>query len=184
MPKGSSIVRDVFGELLETGKATMQAGKKTVADVATQVVKTVSGHKPSAAGQGPSLGQRPVLPRQDAAGLDWLEKMAPAKKPAAAVNDDDQQQKEQIKKLSEMDKRRSRQAYEEIQRQIQIVQRQKASQVPKSVTGAAGFDEEQVKSPETFFEKVKKKKEEMAKKLPWTSKQGMGTGEITRGVSG
>jgi len=151
MPKGNSIVRDVFGELLETGKATMQAGKKAV-----------SG----------------------AAGLDWLEKMAPAKKPAVAVNDDDQQQKEQIKKLSEMDKRRSRQAYEEIQRQIQIVQRQKAGQAPKSVTGAAGFDEEQVKSPETFFEKMKKKKEEMIKKLPWTSKQGMGTGEITRGVSG
>jgi len=86
--------------------------------------------------------------------------------------------------LSEMDKRRSQQAYEEIQRQIRLVQRQKASQPRKNVTGAAGFDQEQVKSPETFFEKMKKKKEEMAKKLPWTSKQGMGTGEITRGVSG
>lgn len=151
MPKGNSIVRDVFGELLETGKATVKAGAKAVGG---------------------------------AAGLDWLEKMAPQKKPAAAVQDDDKQQKEQIKKLSEMDKRRSRQAYEEIQRQIQIVQRQKASQAPKSVAGAAGFDEEQVKSPETWFEKMKKKKEEMIKKLPWTSKQGMGTGEITRGVSG
>ncbi len=148
MPK--QIVRDVFGELLETGKATVKAGAKAVSDIA---------------------------------GLDWLEKMAPAKKPVV-VGDDDQQQKEQIKKLSELDKRRSRQAYEEIQRQIQLIQRQKASQPRKYVTGAAGFDEEQVKSPETFFEKVKKKKEEMVKKLPWTSKQGMGTGEITRGVSG
>lgn len=165
MPK--QIISDVFGELLETGKATVQAGKKAVADVASQAVKTVSGHKP----------------RQDVSGLDWLEKMTPAKKPAA-VSDDDQQQKEQIKRLSEMDKRRSEQAYEEIQRQIRLVQKQKASQPRKYVTGATGFDQEQVKAPETFFEKVKKKKEEMAKKLPWTSKQGMGTGEITRGVSG
>jgi len=154
------VVRDVFGELLETGKATVKAG-----------IKAVSGQKPSVA-------------RQDVSGLDWLEKMAPQKKPAAAVSDDDQQQKEQIKRLAETDKRRSRQAYEEIQRQIRLVQRQKASQARKYVTGATGFDEEQVKAPETFFEKVKKKKEEMAKKLPWTSKQGMGTGEITRGVSG
>lgn len=149
MPK--QIISDVFGELLETGKATVKAGVKAVGGVA---------------------------------GLDWLEKMAPAKKPAAAISDDDQQQKEQIKRLSDMDKRRSQQAYEEIQRQIRLVQRQKASQPRKNVTGATGFDQEQVKSPETFFEKVKKKKEEMAKKLPWTSKQGMGTGEITRGVSG
>ena len=176
MPK--SIVGDVFGELLETGKATVKAGAKAVGSVASQAVKTVSGHKP---GGG---GQQPALPRQDVSGLDWLEKMAPAKKPTAAVQDDDKQQKEQIKRLSEMDKRRSRQAYEEIQRQIQLIQRQKASQPRKYVTAATGFDEEQVKAPETFFEKVKKKKEEMAKKLPWTSKQGMGTGEITRGVSG
>lgn len=145
------VVKDVFGELLETGKATVKAGAKAAGNIA---------------------------------GLDWLEKMAPQKKPAPAVQDDDKQQKEQIKRLSEMDKRRSRQAYEEIQRQIRLVQRQKASQPRQYVTGAAGFDEEQVKSPETFFEKVKKKKEEMARKLPWTSKQGMGTGEITRGVSG
>ncbi len=151
MPK--SIIGDVFGELLETGKATVKAG-----------IKAVSSQKPSAA-------------RQDVSGLDWLEKMAPAKKPAATVQDDDKQQKEQIKKLSEMDKRRSRQAYEEIQRQVQLIRRQKASQPRKYMIGAAGFDEEQVKAPETFFEKMKKKKEEMAKKLPWTSKQG-------RGVSG
>ncbi|KKS79454.1 MAG: hypothetical protein UV54_C0034G0005 [Candidatus Beckwithbacteria bacterium GW2011_GWA2_43_10] len=150
MSKGNSIVSDVFGELLETGKATVKAG-----------TKAVSG----------------------ASGLDWLEKMAPQKKPAA-VSDDDKQQKEQIKRLAEMDKRRSRQAYEEIQRQIRLIQKQKASQPRKYVTGATGFDEEQVKAPETFFEKMKKKKEAMAKKLPWTSKQGMGTGEITRGVSG
>ncbi|MDZ7586708.1 MAG: hypothetical protein U0946_03045 [Patescibacteria group bacterium] len=145
MPK--QIIKDVFGELLETGKATVKAGKK-------------------------------------AAGLDWLEKMAPTQKPTASIGDEDQQQKEQIKRLSEMDKRRSRQAYEEIQRQISLIQRQKASQPGRNVTGATGFDEEQVKSPETFFEKMKKKKEEMAKNLPWTSKQGMGTGEIRRGASG
>jgi len=151
MPKGNSVVRDVFGELLETGKATVKAGAKAVSGMA---------------------------------GLDWLEKMAPSQKPTTVAGDEDKQQKEQIKRLSEMDKRRSQQAYEEIQRQIRLVQRQKASQPRKNVTGAAGFDQEQVKSPETFFEKMKKKKEEMAKKLPWTSKQGMGTGEITRGVSG
>lgn len=172
------VVRDVMGELLETGKAAVQAGKKAVGGVASQAVKTVSGHRPSA------ISQTPVLPQMDASGLDWLEKMAPSQKQAPVVQNDDQKQKEQIKRLSDIDKRRSAQAYEEIQRQIRLIQRQKSSQPRKYVTAATGFDEEQVKDPETWFDKMKKKKDEASKKLPWTSKQGMGTGEITRGVSG
>lgn len=107
------------------------------------------------------------------------------KKPVAPVaKSDDQQQKDQIERMSQIDKKQSREAYEEIQKQIRMIQRQKESSPRKYITAATGFDEEQVKSPETFFEKMKKKKEEMDKKLPWSSKQGMGTGEITRGVSG
>lgn len=118
-------------------------------------------------------------------GLDWLEKMSPTKKPLKTdPASEEKKQKEQIERMSEIDKRQSKQAYEEIQRQIRLIQQQKAARPRKYLTGAKGFDEEQVKSPETFWEKVKKKKEAMDKKLPWTSKQGMGTGEITRGVSG
>ncbi|MFH0943035.1 MAG: hypothetical protein V1810_02555 [Candidatus Beckwithbacteria bacterium] len=155
MPK--QIVRDVMGELLETGKATVKAG-----------VKAITGQ-----------------PKSDTSGLDWLEKMRPQKKTAKQdPASEEKKQKEQIARMSELDKRQSKQAYEEIQRQIRLIQQQKAAQPRKYVTGATGFDEEQVKSPETFWEKVKKKKEEAKNNLPWTSKQGMGTGEITRGVSG
>jgi hypothetical protein len=78
------------------------------------------------------------------------------------------------------------QAYKQIQEQIRLIQKKKASQPRKYVTGKDGFDEEQVKDPETYFDKLKKKKEEQKKKglLPWTRKKGMGTGEIRRGVSG
>ena len=75
--------------------------------------------------------------------------------------------------------------YEEIQQQIQLVRRKKKAEPEKYVTAAAGYDPLQHQDPETFWQKVKKKQEEAKKKLlPWTSKQGMGTGEITRGVSG
>ena len=43
MPK--QIVSDVFGEILETGKATAKAGKKAVSDIAGQAVKSITGQK-------------------------------------------------------------------------------------------------------------------------------------------
>jgi len=174
MPK--RIVRDVFGELLETGKQTVKAGKKAAGGVAKQTVKTVAGHKPKVGGDTGGDG-----------GLDWLEKDVPASAQGhkVSLSQDDKLRQQQIKKLKEIDKKQSRQAYEQIQEQIRLIQKQKASQPRKYVTGKAGFDEEQVKSPETFWEKMKKKKEEAKNKfLPWTSKKGMGTGEIRRGVSG
>lgn len=123
--------------------------------------------------------------KQAVTGLDWLEKVTPSKqRPKVDPASEKQKQKDQIAKMSEIDKRQSKLAYEEIQRQIRQVQQQKAAQPRKYVTAATGFDAEQVKSPESFWEKMKKKKEAANKKLPWTSKQGMGTGEITRGVSG
>jgi len=170
MPK--TIVRDVFGELLETGKQTAKAGKKAAGDVAKQTAKTLAGHKSRGGGD---------------AGLDKLEKGAAAKagKPAAKQLTDEEIREKQIKQLQEMDKKQSRQAYQQIQDQIRLIQKQKASQPRKYVTGKAEFDEEQVKAPETFWEKMKKKQKEARKKiLPWTSKKGMGTGEIRRGVSG
>ena len=123
-------------------------------------------------------------------GLDWLEQgFGPrrfgddaAKKAKEA--DQEKKQKEQLVQLQALDKKRSRQMYEEIQQQIQLVRKKKAAEPTKSVTGASGYNPEQHQNPESFWDKIKKKKEEMAKKLPWTSKQGMGTGEITRGVSG
>ena len=103
---------------------------------------------------------------------------------AIAAKSDDQQQKDQIERMSQIDKKQSREAYENIQAQIRMIQKQKESMPRKYVTAATGFDEEQVKSPETFWEKMKKKKEEKDKSLPLSSQQGMGTGEIRRGVSG
>ena len=118
------------------------------------------------------------------AGLDWLEQGFgqrrcgddAAKKAKEA--EEEKTQKEQLVQLQALDKKRSREMYEEIQRQIRLIRKKKAAQPPKSVTGAAGYNPEQQQKPESFKEKLKKTI------LPWTSKQGMGTGEITRGVSG
>jgi hypothetical protein len=74
--------------------------------------------------------------------------------------------------------------YEEIQQQIMMIRKKKKLEPEKYITGATGYNPEQHQDPETFWDKMKKKQEETKKKLPWTSKQGMGTGEITRGVSG
>lgn len=91
----------------------------------------------------------------------------------APAGDDQKEQKEQIKQMKELDKKRSRQAYEQIQAEISRMRQQKEKQPGQYITAKTGFDEEQVKAPE-----------KMSKKLPLVSRQGMGTGEITRGVSG
>ena len=168
MPK--QIVRDVFGELLETGKATAKAGKKAASDIASQTAKTVAGHKPRS---GDSSA--------------WLERAKAKKKVGrqSKQQTEEQARGEQIQKMQEMDKKQSQQAYNQIQDQIKLIQQRRAQQPRKYVTGKADFDDEHVKDPETFFEKMKKKKEEMKNKiLPWTKKKGMGTGEIRRGASG
>ncbi|MCX6817162.1 MAG: hypothetical protein NTZ93_04830 [Candidatus Beckwithbacteria bacterium] len=100
---------------------------------------------------------------------------------------DDSEEKtraEQIRRLAEVDKKQSRQAYEEIQNEIKMIRKRQAATPRKYVVAATGYDKEQHENPESFWDKMKKKKETMKKKLPLTSKQGMGTGEITRGVSG
>ena len=119
-----------------------------------------------------------------AAGLDWLERgFGPrrfgddaAKK--AKEQAEEKKQKEQLEQLKAIDKKRSRQMYEEIQQAISLIRKKKAAEPPQSVTGATSYSPEQQQKPESFKEKLKKTI------LPWTSKQGMGTGEITRGVSG
>ena len=171
MPK--RIASSVFGELLETGKQTVKQSKKAAGDIAQKAVKTVAGHKSS-------------TPKRDLSGLDWLEKgtAAVGSKKKITQQQDDKVRMDQVKQLRKVDKRESVQAYKQIQEEIQIIRKRKASQPRKYVSGKADFDEEQIKDPETFFDKMKKKKEKMAKKLPWTSKKGAGTGEIRRGVSG
>lgn len=144
----------------------------------------------------PTLPQRPQPMSQPASrlggpssGLDWLEQSmvqrrasdAQAKK---AQEEQAKQQQEQLEKMKQLDNKRSRQMYEEIQQQIQLIRKKRAMVPTKNITGAAGYDPQQHQDPETFWDKVKKKKEEAKKKLPWSSKQGMGTGEITRGVAG
>lgn len=134
---------------------------------------------------------RPAFTKASAgdAGLDWLEQGFGARRAQddaakKAQAEQEKKQKEQLTAMQQLDKKRSRQMYEEIQRQIQLIRKKKKMEPAKYVTGAAGYNPEQHQNPESFWDKVKKKQAEAKKKLPWTSKQGMGTGEITRGVSG
>lgn len=171
---------DVFGELLEQG-ASQQAKKPVQAKMPTKM---------PALPKMPVIAKKPTasLPKRDLSGLDWLEKMAPRGATGQKVNDNQKDQelkeKQQVERLKAMDQKRSAQMYEEIQRELSMIRRKKAMEPTKNITGATGYDPEQHQNPESFWDKMKKKKEAMKKKLPWTSKQGMGTGEITRGVSG
>lgn len=159
---------------------------------ATQSVKP----KPTAAQVKPKPAvKRPIpIKRPSPDELDWLEQgfgqrrsgddaAKKAKEKAEA-----KKRQEDLDRLAALDKRQSKQMYEEIQSQIkkleQIREQEKQAGTAKYITGQAGYNPEQHQDPDSFWDKVKKKQEEAKKKLPWTSKQGMGTGEITRGVSG
>lgn len=135
----------------------LETGKAT-AKAAKQVVTGLDAAEQGAASQPQGAGQKAVDPEAKA--------------------------KAQIERLKKQDAAQSTAAYKQIQEQIQLYRRQKASQPRKYVAAAVGYDEQQHKDPETFFDKMKKLKEKAAAKLPWTSKQGMGTGEIRRGTSG
>ena len=126
-----------------------------------------------------------------AAGLDWLEQGFGQRRPGddaakkAKELEAEKTQKEQLVQLQALDKKRSTQMYKEIQEALQLIRKKEKLEPEKYVTGATGYDPQQHQDPETFWQKVKKKQAEVKKKLlPWTSQQGMGTGEITRGVSG
>ena len=148
--------------------------------------QTEQGQAPAAVKPVAKPLPRPVAP----AGLDWLEQGMgsrrfgdDAAKKAKEIEEEKKRQ-EQLVQLDALDKRRSKQMYEEIQQAIRLIRKQKASQPTQNITGATGYDPQQHENPETFWQKVKKKQAEAKKNLPWSSKQGMGTGEITRGVSG
>lgn len=149
-------------------------------------------------GQAPAaqkpLPKKPTPLSKPSSGLDWLETGFGQK----SVGDDqvkkaneqaaEKKHREELTRLDALDKRQSKQMYQQIQDEIhkwqKIREQEKRAGTGKNTTGAAGYDPEQHQDPEGFWEKMKKKQEEAKKKLPWTSKQGMGTGEITRGVSG
>ncbi|MBU2052274.1 hypothetical protein KKH13_03680 [Patescibacteria group bacterium] len=117
-------------------------------------------------------------------GLDWLEKgfgqrqarADDAKKAKEA--EADKTQKDQLARLKSLDKKRSQAMYTEIQQQIQLIRKKEEALPSKSVSGASGYNPEQQQKQESLKEKLKRTI------LPWTSKQSMGTGEVTRGVSG
>jgi hypothetical protein len=120
--------------------------------------------------------------KQVITGVDKVEKADPStqtKKPQSA--DPDAQVEAQIERMKAVDKKQSAENYKQVQNQISLLRRQKASQPRKYETGSIEYNEEKQKNPESWWEKQKKK---MAATLPWTSKQGMGTGEIRRGASG
>lgn len=98
--------------------------------------------------------------------------------------DEESLNKERLKRLKETDKKKSSQGYREIQEKIELERKKKASQPRKYVTGKAGFDEQQVKEPEKFFDKIRQKKEKEKEKLPLRVEKGMGTGERWRGAGG
>ena len=124
--------------------------------------------------------------QQVVTGLDMAERGSSSQPQGSGQKavDPEAKAKAQIERLKKQDASQSAAAYKQIQDQIQLLRRQKASQPRKYVVGVSGYDEQQHKDPETFFDKLKKIKEKAAAKLPWTSKQGMGTGEIRRGTSG
>ncbi|MEA3355576.1 MAG: hypothetical protein U9Q63_03780 [Patescibacteria group bacterium] len=162
------VIKDVFGELLETGKQVKRQSKKAVSDISKQIGKTLVG--------------------RDKDDEEMTRELySPSEIPSSKSKKKKPEKPENIKRLEKIDKQKSRQMYKEIQEKIKLERRKKKEKYRKYESGKAEFDDEQVKDPESFFEKLKKKKEERKKnkdKLSLSTKKGMGTGEIGRGTSG
>ncbi len=168
MPK--RIVKAAVGELLETGKQTAKQGKAAAVSVVKQAGKSLVGQ----------IDNEEVV--DSLYGVD-KPKDKKRKESGKKLSQEDQQ----IKKLENLDKMQSQKRYKEIQEEINLVRKKKEQEAKKYVTGAAGFDEEQVKDPESYFDKMEEKEKEQKKKkkdFSLQSKQGMGTGEVQRGASG
>ena len=168
MANKKGIARDVLGELLETDKQTVKAGGKAVGDIAGQTAKTVIS------GGNRQLGS---------AEKDQKGQMA-AKTKKQQVDMNKMSVEEQIKKMADLDKRRARQGYEEIQEQIKLLRKKKEAEPRKYETGKKEFDEEQVKDPESFWDKMKKKKkkaEKDKKGMPLSVQRAKTGTEIRRG---
>jgi len=168
MANKRGIARDVLGELLETGKQTVKAGGKAAGDIAGQTAKTIISGGNRQLGSA-EKGQKKQMTAQAKKQQSDMSKMS---------------SKEQIKKMAELDKRRAKQGYEEIQRQIQILRKKRETEPGKDETGKADFDEEQVKDPKSFWDKMKKKRKEAEKKkkgMPLSVQKGKTSIEIRRG---
>jgi len=172
MANKRGIARDVLGELLETGKQTVKAGGRAAGDIAGQTAKTIiSGGKRQSGDK-------------DLSDLKRMEKgQGGQRKPRIKKQQSDMSEmsvKEQIKKMADLDK----QAYEEVQRQIQLLRKQKESQPRKYEAAKPEFDKEQVDDPESFWDKMKKKRkktEKDKKDMPLSVQKGKTSTEIRRG---
>ncbi|MEK7622317.1 MAG: hypothetical protein AAB430_00470 [Patescibacteria group bacterium] len=115
------------------------------------------------------------------AGLDWLEKMAPqVKKQPQKPDDDEQKQKQQLERLKEIDKKRSREMYEAIQQEIEMIRKKRDSQPRKYISGTTGFEADPEVRQKKFLEQQKKKDDDLSA----ATKASMGTGEANRGAVG
>jgi len=168
MANKRGIVRDVVGELLETGKQTVQAGGKAMGDIAGQTAKTII-----------SGGNRQLGTTEKSQKGQMTAKAKKQQKDMSKMSTE-----EQIKKMANLDKRRAKQGYEEIQRQIQVLRKKKESEPRKYEVAKSDFDKEQVEDPESFWDKMKKKKKEAEKKkksMPLSVQKGKTSTEIRRG---
>lgn len=116
------------------------------------------------------------------ADLDWLEKMAPAvKKPAQKPAEDEElKQKQQLERLKEIDKKRSKEMYEAIQQEIEMIRKKQDSQPRKYISGTTGFEADPEVRQKKFLEQQKKKDDDLSA----ATKASMGTGEANRGAVG
>jgi len=168
MANKKGIARDVVGELLETGRQTVKAGGKAAGDIAGQTAKTIiSGGN-----------------RQLGSSEKGQKKQMTAKTKKQQTDMSQMSAEEQIKKMADLDKRRAKQGYEEIQEQIKLLRKNKEAEPRKYETGKKEFDEEQVKDPKSFWDKMKDKKtkaEKDKKRLPLSVQKGKTSTEIRRG---
>ena len=167
MPK--KIFKAVGEELLETGKQTVKQGKAAAAGIIKQAGKSLAGQVDTEEVVGSLYGVD--KPKE--------KKSKRAKKPSG--------EDEQIESLENTDKLKSQKRYKEIQEEIKLLRKKKQQEPKKYVTGKEGFDEDQVKDPDSYFDKISKKQKEAKDKkkaISLRAKQGMGTGEVQRGASG
>lgn len=177
--KPGGIASDVFGQLLETGKKTAKTAKKQL-----------SGKKFAQTAGQQIKGSPPPSPTREA-GKPLPASQASRSKDGMPVTQMSDAQFEQIKRQRQLQAMRR---YREIQQELQKYRRKKQQEIPRQVSGKAGFDEEAALSgqaPNKKDQKAKRplpqtssKKKRGSAFLPRSKRKNMGTGELSRGKTG
>lgn len=179
MPK--QIIGEAFETLKSQAQHTGQQAKQAAGGVARQSVSSLLDSPTTNIEKGAPSAQKTVKPTQTRDAVDT--------------------QTAQIAKMKQLDDRQKLARYREIQKELELLRKKRAQEVPKYISGKAGFSEEDYRRQQIGLPTNKEQKEQEKQSgglfgrlwsatrskrpgLPFFAKQKQGTGEVRLGKQG